>query len=123
MPIDADQRDSFARYLDAKKHDPFKRYREYAWFQFSMDGEGIGLRQAREALDERLAQSQEVHELDEIVVEAALVNDYINPVLLEDRSDQPLTRWWWHLGKLRARTYPAHLLPDHLRAVYEAEQD
>jgi hypothetical protein len=109
--------------MDPKRSDPLKRYREYAWFQFSMDGEGVGLRQAREALDERVARLKAVRDLDEIVIEATQVNEYINPVLLEDDPSQPLDRWWWHLGKLRHRTYPAHLLPEHLRAVYEQAAD
>jgi hypothetical protein len=104
--------------MDTKQSDAVARYREYAWFQFSMDGEGLGLREARECLNEAQALSQEVRELDEIVIEATQVNDYINPGLLEDDPRQPLAHWWWHLGKLRNRTYPASLLPEHLRAVY-----
>ena len=109
--------------MDLKRSDPLKRYEEYAFFQFSMDGEGRGMRQARAALAPSLAQSQEVRDLDEIVIEAVQVNDYIDPVLLEDDPSQPLDHWWWHLGKLRHRTYPAHLLPEHLRAVYEQAAD
>jgi hypothetical protein len=101
-----------------KRADPLNRYREYAWYQFSMDGEGAGLRQARDALGEDLAQSQEAGKLDEIVIEATQVNEYINPTLLTDDPSQPLEHWWWHLGKLRARTYPAELLPERLRKVY-----
>lgn len=105
--------------MDAKRSDPVARYREYAWFQFSMDGEGLGLRAARERVNELPALSQEVRELDEIVIEATQVNDYINPGLLEDDASQPLEHWWWHLGKLRVGSYPARLLPDHLREIYE----
>ena len=104
--------------MDFKGLDPLMRYQEYAEYQFAADGEGLGLREARERVNELPALSQEVRELDEIVIEATQVNDYINPGLLEDDPRQPLTHWWWHLGKLRNRTYPASLLPEHLRAVY-----
>ena len=29
-----------------------------------------------------------------------------------------LKRWWWHLDKISQRTYPADLLPDHLKEIY-----
>ena len=106
--------------MDVKRSDPLKRYEEYAYFQLPYDGEGRGLRQARAALEPSLARSQAVRELDEIVIEAVQVNDYIDPILLEDDAAQPLEHWWWHLGKLRAGTYPAHLLPPHLREIYQS---
>ncbi|WP_201093812.1 hypothetical protein [Thiocystis minor] len=109
--------------MDVKRLDPLMRYQEYAEYQFSLDGEGLGLRAARDALSEAVAQSQDVRELDEIVIEATQVNEYINPGLLEDDASRPLAHWWWHIGKLRNRTYPAHLLPEHLRAVYEQAAD
>lgn len=105
--------------MDSKYLDPLKRYEEYATFQFAYNGEGRGLRQARAALKLRLAMSHSVRELDEIVVEAVRVNDYIDPALLEDDAEQPLAHWWWHLGKLRQHTYPAYLLPEHLRSIYQ----
>ncbi len=101
--------------MESKKSDFVKRYREYAEFQFAIDGEGLGLRQAR-----HLAPKDDpvVMDLDALVIETLEAADYINPLLLEDRNDQLLTHWWWHLGKLRAGTYPAHLLPPHLRELY-----
>ncbi|MEN3034392.1 MAG: hypothetical protein ABDH18_05330 [Aquificaceae bacterium] len=30
----------------------------------------------------------------------------------------PLEHWWWHLEKIADRTYPAELLPEHLRKFY-----
>ena len=105
--------------MDVKRLDPLKRYEEYVCFQLAYDGEGRGLRQARAALEPPLAISQTVRELDEIVIEAIRVNDYIDPALLEDDASQLLKHWWWHLGKLRKGTYPAHLLPEHLRTMYQ----
>ena len=46
----------------------------------------------------------------------------VNPALLDDPHDRPLPQWWWHLGKLRAGTYPAELLPPHLQAMYRQGQ-
>ena len=108
--------------MDAKGLDPLMRYQEYAEFQFATDGEGAGLRAARHALSAALASSPEVRELDAMVVETALVAEDINPALLADDPDQPLSAWWWHLGKLRQRTYPARLLPGHLQSIYRQDE-
>lgn len=102
--------------MGSKKSDFVKRYREYAEFQFATDGEGLGLRQARQVAP---TNDLVVMDLDALVIETLETANYINPLLLEDRDDQPLPHWWWHLGKLRAGTYPAHLLPPHLRAIYQ----
>lgn len=108
--------------MDSKKSDLLMRYQEYAEFQFAMDGEGLGLRSARQALAERGTASQTVCALDELVIEAVQAAAYINPALLDDRHDRPLPQWWWRLGKLRAGTYPAELLPPHLQAMYRQGQ-
>ncbi len=60
----------------------------------------------------------DVQELDVIVIEAAIANTYVNPDLVSDDATQPLTAWWWHLGKIRSKSYPLSLLPAHLDAVY-----
>jgi hypothetical protein len=104
--------------MESKKSDFVKRYREYAEFQFATDGEGLGLRQARQALAPD-NEGPDVMALDALVIETLETADYVNPLLIEDRNDQPLIHWWWHLGKLRAGAYPAHLLPSHLRAIYQ----
>lgn len=93
-----------------------ERYREYADFQFSIDGEGLGLREARDALGGSL--SPAVAELDALVIESALVNDYINPALLQDDPAQPPEKWWWRLGAIRRREFPPEKLPPHLRPAY-----
>ena len=46
-------------------------------------------------------------------------DDEVPDDLLQDDPARPLIDWWWHLGKLRAGTYPAHLLPPHLREIYQ----
>ena len=34
-------------------------------------------------------------------------------------EEHPIDKWWWHLEKIAQRTYPASLLPEHLREIYE----
>ncbi len=34
------------------------------------------------------------------------------------RDYEGLDRWWWHFEKIAEGTYPAELLPEHLREVY-----
>ncbi|MCB1769816.1 MAG: hypothetical protein KDJ31_09000 [Candidatus Competibacteraceae bacterium] len=63
-------------------------------------------------------EQNELAELDECVMDHILNFEDVQAYLLEDFDSRPLTHWWWHLGKLRAGTYPAHLLPPHLRAIY-----
>ena len=85
-------------------------------------GEGVLLRENRgwiATLALTSGEQRDLQELDEIVVETILDHDDLQPYLLEDDSAIPLKNWWWHLGKLRAGTYPAHLLPEHLRAIYQ----
>ena len=48
--------------------------------------------------------------------------DFVDACWLKDNPEHLLSRWWWHLGKLRAGTYPAHLLPPHLREIYQPVQ-
>lgn len=79
------------------------------------DGGGVGLREAREeaassGLSVPLA-------MDEEIVESALLDDLAESVFTDDDS-QPLSHWWWHLGKIRDKTFPAEHFPEPLRAVY-----
>lgn len=55
--------------MNLKRSDPVRGYREYALFQLFMDGEGSGLRPAREALDPQTTLFQEVRTLDAVVRE------------------------------------------------------
>ena len=90
---------------------------------FALDrGEGPLLRHGRERLSQAAltpAEQAELAELDADVVDTVLVLDEVAPYLLDDDSAQPLAHWWWHLGKLRAGTYPADLLPPPLRRIYQ----
>lgn len=66
-------------------------------------------------------QRQRIAQLDGYLVEAVtdLNDDEVADDLLEDDPTHPLTQLW-RLGKLRAGTYPAYLLPLHLRAIYRS---
>ena len=104
--------------LNEKLTDPVEAYREYGYYQFADCGEGVRLRESRERLHELGIDDNEVRAIDEIVIEAAIANDYVSPDLIDDKRIGPLQNWWWRLGKIRAKTYPAELLPAHLQAVY-----
>ena len=87
-------------------------------------GEGVLLRESRTwiaTLTLTASEQRDLQGLDEIVMDTILDSDDLQPYLLEDDPNYPLTAWWWHLGKLRAGTYPTHLLPPHLRAIYQPE--
>lgn len=84
-------------------------------------GEAPGFAEEREALAEVALDSeaqQELAFLDECAVDLLRTVGFIDACWLKDAQDQPLAHWWWHLGKLRAGTYPADRLPPHLRVIY-----
>ncbi|WP_022670967.1 hypothetical protein [Hippea alviniae] len=41
---------------------------------------------------------------------AELNRDYV--------ENDSIKKWWWHLDKIQEGTYPAELLPDHLKEEY-----
>lgn len=97
--------------LKAKQNNPLERYREYGFYQLADTGEGLGLRESREELHTMGRDNgSDVIEIDEIVIESVLVNDYVADYLLAD-ADEPLAKWWWHLGKIRQKQFPVELLP------------
>ena len=87
-----------------------------------------GLRELRAEADRvpvDREQRQSVAQLDGYLIDAIidLDDNEVPDDLLQDDPARPLSQWWWHLGKLRAGTYPAQLLPDHLRAIYQPEPE
>ena len=42
------------------------------------------------------------------------------PAYMEKDKNKPLEYWWWHLDKIATKEYPAELLPEHLREIYES---
>ena len=91
--------------------------------------EGIapGLREQRQHVAQQRLNEQQLAVLryaDEFLLEALTdeAESALPAELLRDDPTRPLTQWWWHLGKLRAGTYPAELLPPYLRAIYRPGQ-
>lgn len=109
-------------------HQPDDRlngYRVEIDFALSM-GDGPLLRESRTrlaALELTPHEQRELMDLDEMVLDEVMESDILQPYLLEDDPARPLEQWWWRLGQLRAGTYPAHLLPPHLRAIYQPESE
>jgi hypothetical protein len=91
--------------------------------------EGVtpGLREQRQRVVQQPWNEQQLATLryaDEFLLEALTdeAESSLPAELLHDDPSRPLAQWWWHLGKLRAGTYPAELLPPHLRALYRPAQ-
>ncbi len=82
---------------------------------------GSPVRESRDGLADKALSADEtaqLAELDVILLEAATSGEVLDE-LLEDDSAQPLERWWWHLGAIRAGTFPPEHLPAPLRAVMQ----
>ncbi|WP_341325406.1 hypothetical protein [Methylotuvimicrobium sp. KM2] len=100
--------------------DRLRCYREEIMFALEV-GEGLTLRQARDRIAKMPLSGNEQIELidiDLMVVDSVVGLDWIASYLLSDDDTQALSLWWWHLGKIRAKTFPAEQLPEPLRAVY-----
>lgn len=103
--------------------DPLIWYREMVRYGLE-EGVAPGLREQREHLATitlSTLQIQQLANLDEsvLLIITDSESDYPPFDLLDDNANLPLIHWWWHLGRLRAGTYPAHLLPPHLQAIYQ----
>jgi hypothetical protein len=85
-------------------------------------GEIPGFAEEREAVTNMSLNSEDRGELaliDECAVETLLKTNFVDSCWLKNNPTHPLSDWWWHLGKLRAGTYPAQLLPPHLQEIYQ----
>ncbi|MBV5274447.1 MAG: hypothetical protein JZU52_12660 [Lamprocystis purpurea] len=87
-----------------------------------MDATPVGAeaRTEREWLSGLMLSDQEradCDELDGILIEQTLAGAVL-PELLADLPAEPLDHWWWHLGAIRDRSYPADRLPASVRAIY-----
>lgn len=95
-------------------------YRELVEYGLPV-GEIPGFAEEREAVADAVLDTeaqQELAFLDECAIEILRTADFIDACWLKDDPAHHLM-WWWHLGKIREGTYPAHLLPPHLRAIYQ----
>lgn len=106
--------------MDGYRFARLRGYREVVSFALEM-GDGPFLRETRQRLSALSLNADEIAELANIdadVIDEMMRSDLIEADILADDDSQPLERWWWHLGKLRKRTYPVTQLPEHLRGVY-----
>ena len=112
---------------DVKRPDPVQDpliwYREMVRYGLE-EGVAPGLREQRAHLAEITLSAlhiQQLADLDEsvLLIMTDVESEYPPVDLLDDHATRPLSQWWWHLGQLRAGTYPAHLLPPHLREIYQ----
>ncbi|MDZ4154420.1 hypothetical protein [Methylicorpusculum sp.] len=95
-------------------------------YRFQVDfcleqGEGPVLRAVRETVGLLSLADQEAAELadiDAVALEYILGLGTLAPYLLTDDDSQPLSHWWWHLGKLQSKTFPVEQLPASLQTVY-----
>lgn len=104
--------------------DRLKGYRHQVDFCLEQ-GEGPVLCTLRNDIDTLSLTNDEKAELADIdagAIEYLLTLDSVAEYLLADDDSQPLSHWWWHLGKIRSKTYPAELLPEYLRAIYHANE-
>lgn len=104
--------------------DRLKGYRQQVDFCLEQ-GEGPVLRPLREdigLLSLTAAEAAELADIDAGAIEYLHWLDYVAPYLLADDDSRPLSHWWWHLGKIRAKTFPADQLPENLRAVYSVNE-
>ena len=109
--------------MDNSRSERLRWYHEIVHYALPF-GEGPGLSDTREEINQLDLTAEEIRELaqlDEIVIEELGYRDWIDDYVLRDNPAQPLSHWWWHLGKLRAGTYPAELLPEHLREIYRQQ--
>jgi hypothetical protein len=106
--------------MDHKRLDYVAGYRHEIDYALA-DGEGPILRKIRQTLSTLDLNNEDAFSVqtdDEIVFTSVLQLDDIAGYLIDDDDTQPIENWWWHLGKIRNRTYPAALLPSHLQLVY-----
>lgn len=106
--------------MASQRHHQLAHYREIVIYDLEDSG-GFGLRLARqEVVNASLpaAEQIELQRLDGDVIAGCLEGIALLPDTFTDDNSQPLANWWWHLGKIRDKSYPAALLPVHLQAVY-----
>ncbi|CAK0766049.1 conserved hypothetical protein [Gammaproteobacteria bacterium] len=86
-------------------------------------GGGYGLREQRSELGKiELTQpeQEELMSVDTIVIDylGMATTEEIWPGLLIDDPSADIKDWWWHLGALHHRSYPADRLSEGLRETY-----
>lgn len=68
--------------------------------------------------DLRLDENEEIVKLDKkainLILKTGGIIYRVKPPQAKDKK-----RWWWHLDEISQGKYPAELLPEHLKKVYE----
>ena len=110
--------------MDIKRADALGTYLREICFALPA-GEGAMLRNARAAVANMTLDAADraaVARLDADVINTLVVEatDTLAEYLLTDDPTQPLDDWWWHLGAIHHRRYPADRLPEHLQREYLA---
>ena len=106
--------------MDNKRINYLDGYRHEIDFAL-VDGVSLVLRKIRQRVSKFKLSPAEQLGLDvddEAVITTVMALDDIDDGLVKDDEMRPLQDWWWHLGKIRAKTYPVDLLSAHLQAVY-----
>ena len=98
--------------------DSVEHYRWYGISLFADCGEDLRVRESRQRLFEAGIDNDTIREIDEIIIEATIVLDYVSDNAITDDDTRPLSHWWWHLGKIRTKSFPVEQLPEYLREVY-----
>ncbi len=110
--------------MDTQQIDYLAAYRHEIDYALA-DGVSLVLRKIREkifAINLSATEQLQLDTNDEKVIVSVMELDDIDEGLVADDDARSLRAWWWHLGKIRNRTYPAELLPAHLRTVYADTQ-
>ena len=72
----------------------------------------------REKIANTNQENERVREIDQEI----FLNIQNLPELWKDNEDEPLSKWWWHLSKIKKGIYPAELLPEYLKKIYEKKR-
>jgi hypothetical protein len=84
-------------------------------------GRNDELRERRESIDAAGLSSsgkQDLYYLDTVVIESVMTDSGLDKSLFDD-GQYGTESWWWHLGKIRNKTFPADQFPVYLRAIYQ----
>lgn len=106
------------------RHDALRQLHESAHYSLCM-GHGDEWPAARErvsALTLDAAAWRTLEELDRDALDHAL-SAAAGELFVTEDDGRPLDHWWWHLGAIRANTYPFELLPASLRSLLTEQRD
>ena len=113
-----EERDLFKSYSDEELVEGWVLYCEPPAFDLRWYGTSAALLERRQSIYLRkLEDRQDVKEADISLIKCVL-EEGAWPPDSDDPEKYPLDHWWWHLDRIAERTYPADLLPEHLKEIY-----